>query len=51
LFCLSPWVAAALVGGLAVAPGVTRTVTTVFSAVSVADALQFGYAALERAAE
>jgi hypothetical protein len=50
-FCLSPWVAAALVGGLAVAPGVTRTVTTVFSAVTVADALQFGYAALERAAE
>jgi hypothetical protein len=50
-FCLSPWVATALVGGLAVAPGLTRTVTGAFSAVTVADALQFAYAALERAAD
>jgi hypothetical protein len=48
-FCLSPWVATALVGGHAVAPGLTRTLTTVFSAVTVADMLQFAYARLERA--
>lgn len=49
-FCMSPWIATTLVGGLALAPTLTRTVTTVFSAVTVADALQFAYAAMEKSA-
>lgn len=50
-FCLSPWVATGLVGGLSVAPHLTRQLTAVFGAVTVADLLQLGYAVLERRAE
>lgn len=50
-FCLSPWVATALLGGLAAAPRLTSHALTVFSAVTVADGLQFAYSALEKAAE
>lgn len=50
-FCLSPWVATALFGGLAVAPSMTRSATRVLTAVTVADTLQFCYAALEQATD
>lgn len=50
-FCLSPWVASGLLAGLNLAPRLTRHVTAVFSAVTVADVLQMAYAALERRAQ
>lgn len=50
-FCISPWVATTLLGGLAAAPRLTRNALTVFSAVTVADGLQLAYSALEKAAE
>jgi len=43
-FCLSPWIATALTGGLVIAPRFTRAVTAVFSAVAVSDHLQLTYA-------
>jgi hypothetical protein len=50
-FCLSPWIATALTGGLVVAPRFTRAVTAVFSAVAVSDHLQLVYAERQKAAE
>jgi hypothetical protein len=50
-FCLAPWVATALTGGLVVAPRFTRAVTAVFSAVAVSDHLQLTYAQQQQAAE
>lgn len=50
-FCLSPWVATALTGGLVLAPRFTRAVTAVFSAVAVSDHLQLTYARQQQAAE
>jgi len=50
-FCLSPWVATLLMGGIVVAPKITHNVMTVFSAVTVADGLQFAYSALEKTAD
>jgi hypothetical protein len=50
-FCLSPWVATALTGGLVVAPRFTRAVTAVFSAVALSDHLQLTYAERQKAAE
>lgn len=50
-FCLSPWIATALTGGLVVAPRFTRAVTAVFSAVAVSDHLQLTYAERQKAAE
>jgi len=50
-FCLSPWVATLLLGGIVVAPKITHNVMTVFSAVTVADGLQFAYSALEKTAD
>lgn len=47
-FCLSPWVGTALLAGLTVAPRLTRHVTALFTAVTVADLLQLGYSALEQ---
>ena len=47
-FCLAQWTATALVGAQALAPRATRAVTTVLTIVTGADALQFGYAALQR---
>ena len=50
-FCLSPWIATALTGGLVIAPRFTRAVTAVFSAVAVSDQLQLVYAQQQQAAE
>jgi hypothetical protein len=50
-FCLSPWIATALTGGLVIAPRFTRAVTAVFSAVAVSDHLQLTYARQQQAAE
>ena len=43
-FCLGPWIATALTGGLVLAPRLTRAVTAVFSAVAMSDHLQLTYA-------
>ena len=50
-FCLGQWVATGFVAGTVLAPRATRVAATTFAAVAVSDALQFGYAALERTAE
>lgn len=50
-FCLAQWIATAFVGGLVVAPRATRLVASVFAARAGSDMLQFGYSALEHAAE
>jgi hypothetical protein len=47
-FCLGQWVGTAFVGGLVFAPRATRVVASVFSVVAASDALQFGYAALQK---
>jgi hypothetical protein len=49
-FCLDQWVATGFVAGSILAPRATRIVATTFATVAVSDALQFGYAALERSA-
>jgi|SRR5215212_6306153 hypothetical protein len=50
-FCVSQWVATALVSGHVFAPRATRLVATTFSALAVSDLVQFGRAALQHAAE
>lgn len=50
-FCLAPWIATTLLAGRALAPALTRQTVHVFTAVTVADLLQFVYAGLEQAAE
>jgi hypothetical protein len=50
-FCLTQWVATAGVVGLALAPRATRWVMAGMTAVAAADALHFGYAKLQQAAE
>jgi hypothetical protein len=50
-FCLSPWIATALTGGLVLAPRFTRAVTAVFSAVAVSDYVQLTYARQQQATE
>ena len=42
-FCLAVWIATGLVGGLALAPRLTRTVELIMSAVAASDALQLLY--------
>ena len=42
-FCLAVWIATGLVGGLAIAPRLTRTVELIMSAVATSDALQLVY--------
>lgn len=49
-FCLSQWVGTGFVAGTVLAPRATRLAATALAAVAVSDSLQFGYAALERAA-
>ena len=44
------WVATGFVAGTVLAPRATSLAATTFAAVAVSDALQFGYAALERRA-
>jgi hypothetical protein len=46
-FCLAPWVGAAYVGGLVVAPRVTRTLSAWFAVVAVSDVTQQAYGALK----
>lgn len=46
-FCLSQWVATALVAGLVVAPRTTRFVASVLTAVTASDFLQIAYKASE----
>ena len=50
-FCLSPWIATGLITGRAVAPGLTRHLTYVFTAAAISDLLQFGRTALEQTTE
>jgi len=50
-FCLDQWVATGFVAGLVVAPRATRWLAATFAVRAGADALQFGYAALQKAAE
>lgn len=50
-FCLSQWVATALVAGYAAAPGATRWVATTMTVVAGANVLQTSYALLQQAAE
>lgn len=47
-FCLGQWVSTGLVAGQVLAPTLTRLVTSIFTATAGADALQFGYSALQR---
>lgn len=49
-FCLGHWVATGLVFGLVVAPRPTRLLATVFTCLTAADVLQFGYDAVQAAA-
>jgi hypothetical protein len=48
-YCLSVWLAAGFVAGVAVAPRPTRWIASVFVAVTGADALQIAYAKGEQA--
>jgi hypothetical protein len=47
-FCLGQWIATFFVFGAMFLPRFTRAVAAMFAAHAVSDALQFGYAALER---
>ena len=49
-FCIGEWVAVCLTAGLVIAPRATRLVATVFTALTMSDALQFAYAELEETA-
>ncbi len=46
-FCMSQWVAAALVSAFALNPRATRMVATVFTTLAVSDSLQHGYVQLK----
>jgi hypothetical protein len=48
-YCLGMWTATGLVGGLVVAPRMTRFVAATFSVLTGADALQIAYAKAESA--
>jgi hypothetical protein len=48
-FCMDQWVATGMVTGLAVAPRLTRYVSSIFAVRAGADLLQFGYAAANAA--
>ncbi len=49
-FCLGPWIATALTGGLVLAPRLTRAATATFTAVAISDHLQLIYAQQQKAA-
>jgi hypothetical protein len=49
-FCLGPWLATAMTGGLVLAPRLTRAATAVFTAVAISDHLQLFYAQQQKAA-
>ncbi|HLH22728.1 MAG TPA: DUF1360 domain-containing protein [Chloroflexota bacterium] len=50
-FCVGQWVAAALAYGLVLAPRATRLIAAIYSAVAIADFLQYGYEAVRKQAE
>ena len=50
-FCVSQWLATGFLGALLVAPRPTRFVTSLLTAVTASDALQWGMAALRKRAE
>lgn len=50
-FCLDQWVATGFLAGLVAAPRATRWLAATFAVRAGADALQFGYAALQKAAD
>lgn len=50
-FCLGPWIATAMTGGLVLAPRFTRAVTAVFTAVAISDHLQLFYAQQQQTTE
>lgn len=47
-WCFAPWVAGALMGGLALHPRQTRVVMETFSAVALSDFMQFAYDAVRK---
>ncbi len=47
-YCTAPWIATALVAGRVAAPGATRVVTSVFSAVAISDFLNRVYGLLQK---
>lgn len=49
-WCFAPWVAGALMSGLALRPRATRVVMETFSAVALSDFLQFAYDAVRESA-
>jgi hypothetical protein len=50
-FCLAVWIATGLTGGLVLAPGLTRLVSTALTAIAASDFLQLAYATAQRVAE
>jgi hypothetical protein len=50
-FCIAQWVATGLTAGLVLAPRATRLVTATFSAVALADFLQYFYVATQDAVD
>lgn len=50
-FCLAVWIATGLVGGLALAPRLTRTIELIMSAVAASDVLQLLYDTAKEGAE
>lgn len=50
-FCVAQWIAATMAYGLVLVPGVTRLVAAIFSAVTLADFLQYGYEAVRKQTE
>lgn len=50
-FCLGPWLATAMTGGLVLAPRFTRAATAMFTAVAISDHLQLVYAQQQKAAQ
>ena len=49
-FCIGEWIAVCLTAGLVMAPRATRLVATIFTTLTISDALQFAYAKLEETA-
>ncbi|MEY2475836.1 MAG: hypothetical protein QOG87_1151 [Actinomycetota bacterium] len=50
-FCVSQWLGTLLAGSFVVAPRATRTAAAALTAVTVADVLQYGHTALQKAAD
>lgn len=49
-FCLGPWIATAMTGGLVLAPKLTRAAIAMLTAVAISDHLQLIYAQQQKAA-